>query len=159
MFANNDTQGEVADIVTYTEYLIGWLRCSDTPKLWFPIDIMRRLYNSVLFYNKFYYLSTMLLTICRRGTPRRRWVRRGPRRRQATRTRRAKERKAARSPERRSDWTFARKWQSLAVVLHGTYNFEAEFVNVYIVNGCHRCRLRLHTVRAVIQWLWIILVQ
>ena len=42
-------------------------------------------------------------------------------------------------------WAFARKWQSLVVVLHGTCNFEALFGNVYIMNVWRCWRLRPHT--------------
>ena len=110
-FMKSGTQGEVADVITCTEFLVNSiftqfveeLRSSSTPKLSFPENSVCRPYNSVLIIINYNICQQLSRTVCRRGTPRHRWVRRGPRRRQETRTRPAKERKAARSLERRSD--------------------------------------------------------
>jgi len=83
------TQGEVADVITCTEFLVNSiftqfveeLRSSTTPKLAFPADSVYRPYNSVLIIINYNICQQLLRTVCRRGTPRRRCVRRGPRRR------------------------------------------------------------------------------
>ena len=71
----------------------------------------------------------MLRTVCRRGTPRRRGVRRGRAKAAAgDEDEASKGKKGGKKPGKKKWlWTFARKWQNLLVVLHGTYNFEAVF--------------------------------